>query len=111
MYNIGLSEKIHSLVISHNESFNLINSGVNGNRIADLKDRVSIEISNNRITSNDFIFVLWDSDASDVDESELSAKELKILRQRFVDNLIDVLKILIMTTPYVAVGGPIILVS
>ena len=111
MYYIGLSEKINSLVISHNESFNLINSGVNGNRIADLKDRVSIEISNNRMTSNDFIFVLWDSDASDVDESELSAKELKDLRGRFVDNLIDVLKILIKTTPYVAVGGPIILVS
>lgn len=98
------------MVISQNDSFNFINSGVNGNRIADLKDRVTIEIANNRITPSDFIFVLWDSDASDVDERELSANELKNLRERFVENLIDVLKILVKTTPYLAVGGPIILV-
>ena len=105
-----MSEKIDSLV-NHNESLNYINSGINGNRIADLKERVTIEIANNRITSNDFVLVLWDSDASDVEESELSASELRYVREQFVENLNDVLQFLVKTTPFLAVGGPIILVT
>ena len=107
----ALIQKIDSLVTFQNGSLKYINSGIGGQRIADLKARVANEIANNRITSSDFIFVLWDSDASDVDERKLSSSEVRYLREQFVENLHYVLDILAKTTPYVAVGGPIILVT
>lgn len=105
----GLAERVDSTCCKQ-RSINYINSGTNGNRIADLRERVNFELKLNRITSSDFIFLVWDSDASDVNEDELSANEVVELRSRFNSNLSEVLTILLGATPFLAVGGPIILV-
>mmetsp|Transcript_12874 Transcript_12874/g.17554 ORF Transcript_12874/g.17554 Transcript_12874/m.17554 type:complete len:165 (+) Transcript_12874:168-662(+) len=63
----------------------------------------------NRILPTDFILVVWDSDASDVDESELSEDEVLNLRHNFAINLKDVIYMLQKYTSYIAIGGPVIL--
>lgn len=55
--------------------------------------------------------MVWDSDASDVDEELLTEKELTSLRKNFETNLHQVLTSLQESAKYVAVGGPMLLVG
>lgn len=64
----------------------------------------------NRILPSDFILMVWDSDASDIDESELSVDEISTVRLNFEVHLKDVIFLLKNYTPYIAIGGPIVLV-
>lgn len=90
-------------------TLNFIDAGVNANMILDISQRLAPILNNIRNTRlPSFVFLLWDSDAADIDESLLSQGEVKSLRARYARTLHFVLKQLTRTEAQVVVSGPVL---
>jgi lysophospholipase L1-like esterase len=109
------SEKDHGLIsalqarLVHrfpHRHLELLDKGKNGNRIADLRNRVEEDVIELRPA---LVVLLWDSDCSDVDENTRSAGEVTRLRAAYERDLTDVLRRLRQAGADVLVTGPALL--
>ena len=87
-------------------SFELLNKGINGNKILDIRLRLYRDCLN---FNPDAVVVYWDSDASDVDESLMSPLDVEQLRQEYTSNLQYVLARLVSSGAKVFLSGPTLL--
>lgn len=87
-------------------AFEVIDAGVNGNRIADIQRRLQRDVLSLLPAA---VVLYWDSDVSDVDESGMKPPEVGALRATYERALDDVLQRLTVSGAHVIVSGPTLL--
>ena len=87
-------------------AFDVVDAGVNGNRIADIHDRLQRDVLDLRPAA---VVLYWDSDVSDVDEDDMSPAERRTTRTAYSLALEDVLARLVSSHAHVIVSGPTLL--
>lgn len=84
-------------------TFQLIDAGVDGDKIADIRRRLGKDVLSHHPHA---VFLYWDSDVSDVGESGLPPDEVRALRRAYEDDLAGVLATLLAAGAYVIMSGP-----
>lgn len=111
MYHIASKIKSNILVKYPDKAINIFTSGIGGNRIADLKNRMYRDalhksnfqlIPTQQFVHPDAVVMYWDSDATDVDETG----HVTEIRAEYTANLYEVLSTLKEQVKYFAFGGP-----
>jgi isoamyl acetate esterase len=104
----GLLAEIHQDLRRRHpgRSFELVDAGVNGDRIADIRERLERDVLQHRPA---VVVLYWDSDVSDTDETRLAAPEVRALRAAYERNLSDVLRRLVAGGTHVIVSGPTVI--
>ena len=104
----GLLDQVRrSLAGSHpGTALDLVNAGVNGNCIADIRARLAEDVLALRPAA---VVLYWDSDAADVEDARESPARARALRAAYERDLAAVLVALNGTTPHVVVSGPTLL--
>jgi lysophospholipase L1-like esterase len=87
-------------------TFDVVDAGVNGNRIADIRDRLQSDVLDRHPSA---VVLYWDSDVSDVDEAAMSAAEVQATRAAYTRALDEVLGRLASSQAHVIVSGPTLL--
>jgi len=84
-------------------SFEVLDAGVNGDRIADIRQRLEEDVV---ALHPDAVVLYWDSDVSDVDESDMTPDEVRRLRAAYERDVSAVLERLAAAGAYVVMSGP-----
>jgi lysophospholipase L1-like esterase len=84
----------------------VVDAGVNGNRIADIRERLDRDVIGLRPGA---VVLYWDSDASDVDEAAMTPDEVLTLRAMYESNLRAVANRLVGSGAFVVMSGPTLL--
>jgi isoamyl acetate esterase len=87
-------------------SFELVDAGVNGDRIAEIRDRLEQDVLQRRPAA---VVLYWDSDVSDTDEARMKPADVGALRAAYERNLDDVLQRLAASGAHVIVSGPTVI--
>jgi lysophospholipase L1-like esterase len=87
-------------------SFELVNAGVNGDCIADIRARLDDEVL---ALDPAAVVLYWDSDAADVEDADEAKARAAALRAAYERNLDAVLRALRARTSHVVVAGPTLL--
>jgi lysophospholipase L1-like esterase len=100
-----LLDRIHEeLVRLHPErTFDIVEAGVNGDRIADIRARLDRDVLDLRPHA---VVLYWDSDVSDVDERSMTRDEVRQIRAAYDDNVRAVIGRLVASGAYVIMSGP-----
>jgi len=102
-----LSRVRRALERSHaGTALDLVNAGVNGDCIADIRARLAEDVLALRPAA---VVLYWDSDAADVEDAKESPAQSRALRAAYERNLDAVLATLREATPHVIVSGPTLL--
>jgi lysophospholipase L1-like esterase len=101
----GMLDVILAELTKRHPAFNysLIDAGVNGDRIADIEERLDRDVLALRPNA---VVLFWDSDVSDVDERRLKPPGVQQLRAAYEQSLRDVVNRLAASGPFVVVSGP-----
>ena len=83
--------------------FELLDAGVNGDRIADIRERLEDDVLALR---PDVVILYWDSDVSDVDEADKTPDEVRQLRELYERDVVTVLQRLAAAGAHVVMSGP-----
>jgi lysophospholipase L1-like esterase len=83
--------------------FELVDAGVDGNQIADIRGRLERDVLLRRPAA---VVLYWDSDVSDVDESRMMPSQVRDRRAAYERDLVDVLQRLCSSGAHVIVSGP-----
>ena len=104
----GLLDQVQrALAGSHpGTALDLVNAGVNGDCIADIRARLEDDVLALRPAA---VVLYWDSDAADVEDARESPEDARALRAAYERDLAAVLAALSSTTPHVIVSGPTLL--
>jgi lysophospholipase L1-like esterase len=104
----GLLDQVQrALAGSHpGTALHLVNAGVNGDCIADIRARLPEDVLALRPAA---VVLYWDSDATDVEDAKESPAGARALRAAYEQNLSAVLATLSDTAPHVLVAGPTLL--
>jgi len=104
--NFNLLELIQTQLVFGQAT--VYNSGINGNRIANMLARVDDMLTS---TSPSAVILFWDSDCSDVDESTMSSEQVAELRANYTQNLIATCERIFAypTVTHLAIAGPEVL--
>jgi lysophospholipase L1-like esterase len=86
--------------------FEVLDAGINGNRIADIEARLDRDVIGLRPSA---VVLYWDSDVSDVDESRLMPDEVTQTRTTYERNLRTVLVRLQDAGAFVVMSGPAVI--
>ena len=84
----------------HHLHFDMISSGIGGNRILDLKNRMYTDCIYCRPEA---VIMYWDSDVSDPSKSYLDSDDAMM---QYKNNLINVITAIKVITKYFAIAGP-----
>lgn len=84
-------------------TFDIVDAGVNGNRVADIRDRFDHDVASLQPAAVVFFF---DSDVSDVDDVRLPEPERQSVREAYERDLRDVLHRAMATGAHVLLSGP-----
>jgi isoamyl acetate esterase len=87
-------------------AFEVLDAGVNGDRIADIRQRLEEDVVALR---PDAVVLYWDSDVSDVDESDMAPDDVHHLRAAYERDVVAVLERLVASGAYVVMSGPTLL--
>eukprot|EP01041_Mallomonas_annulata_P008160 gene8160-16776_t len=105
-------------------SFGFTNCGIGGDTISDIRSRLPKLITNIRYTTNVnrvvssvrenklsrvMVILFWDSDISDIDESDMSEEEISVLRYKYNGIVRDVIQQVLNAGAYMAISGPEVL--
>lgn len=99
----NMIEKIQHMYPDYN--LNIVNQGVNGNKIADMLARIYPDVVD-LVPKPDAVIVYWDSDVSDDSVGILNAYQTQ---EQYEADLSQVIRILLNVTSRVAISGPGIL--
>ena len=101
----GLLDRVRTELVRRHpgRAFELVDRGVNGNRIADIRDRLDQDVLDLHPHA---VVLYWDSDVSDVDESSMAPGEVRTLREAYESDLREVLRRLVASGAHVVVSGP-----
>jgi len=104
----GLLDQVQrALAGSHpGTALDLVNAGVNGDCIADIRARLAEDVLALRPAA---VVLYWDSDAADVEDARESSARARALRAAYERDLAAVLAALSSTTSHVIVSGPTLL--
>jgi lysophospholipase L1-like esterase len=104
----GLLDQVRRAIAgSHpGTALDLVNAGVNGDCIADIRARLTEDVLALRPAA---VVLYWDSDAADVEDAGASPAGARALRAVYEQNLSAVLAALGGTAPHVIVAGPTLL--
>lgn len=96
---------IHDELATRHPAYNLdlVDAGVNGNRIADIQGRLDRDVIALRPHA---IVLYWDSDISDVNERSMTPAEVREVRTAYERTLRDVASRLVATGAFVIMSGP-----
>lgn len=100
----NLLGKITNLLPSYNLNFSVY--AQNGAKILDIKEK---QLFTALAQKPDAILLFWDSDCSDVDETNMTTDEKSLLRATYSANLDFVVRHIVASGAYFALGGPEIL--
>jgi len=84
-------------------TFELVDAGINGNRIADISERLFDDVLE---LHPDAVVLYWDSDVSDVDEHNMAPDEVRKVRADYEKDLRSVLGRLAGSGTHVVMSGP-----
>jgi lysophospholipase L1-like esterase len=87
-------------------SFELVNAGVNGDRIADIRARLAADVLGVEPVA---VVLYWDSDAADAEDGDEAPATSARLRAEYERDLDGVLGLLRASTRHVVVAGPTLL--
>ena len=96
----GLGDKLQALLPS--VKLLITNQACNGQTIANLKDRLEFVYEE----KPDLVLMHWDTDVSDVDESQLTEAQVVSLRGTYEENLHFVVSELLRNNSFVILSGP-----
>jgi lysophospholipase L1-like esterase len=101
----GLLDRIREdLVRSHpSRTFEVVEAGVNGDRIADIRARLERDVLDQRPHA---VVLYWDSDVSDVDERKMTRDEVGKVRAAYEADLRVVIHRLVASGAHVVMSGP-----
>jgi lysophospholipase L1-like esterase len=101
----GLLTRIREILAQRhpNQTIEVVDAGVNGNRIADIRERLGQDVLD---LHPDAVVLYWDSDVSDVDETTLTSNDRWTLRAAYEADLRTVCSRLLASGAYVAMSGP-----
>jgi lysophospholipase L1-like esterase len=104
----GLLDRIRKdLVRSHpSRTFEIVEAGVNGDRIADIRARLDHDVLDLR---PDAVVLYWDSDVSDVDERTMTPDGVRQVRAAYEADLRAVIDRLVASGAHVVVSGPTVI--
>ena len=84
----------------------IVNAGVGGDRIYRMRDRLYRDALD---LNPDAMILLWDSDCSDIDESDYTPDGITELRKKYEDDLVYVVEEIQKAGVYLVISGPILL--
>jgi len=101
----GLLDRIReSLVRGHpTRTFEIVEAGVNGDRIADIRARLERDVLDQRPNA---VVLYWDSDVSDVDERKMTRDDVQTIRAAYEADLRAVIGRLVESGAHVVMSGP-----
>lgn len=102
--DFDLTGKVEALLPDYKLTFS--NYAFSGARILDVK---TSQIDQALETNPDIVLLFWDSDCSDVNERNMTLLQTHELRKSYTSNLEYVIKAVLNTGAYIAVGGPEVL--
>eukprot|EP01041_Mallomonas_annulata_P001120 gene1120-2179_t len=114
----NLLGKMHNM--SH-FSFGYTNCGIPSNTISRIKWRLPTLLQNISFVAKEnkyvssvsekklsrvMVILFWNSDASDIDETDMSMEEVRVLRYKYKEDLREVIQQILNSGAYMAIAGP-----